>query len=63
METIIFEKTISGVKKSTHLKKNIFIIYTPRAVKIEPATSTKIDTEIVVSLPQNAKGYIASIFR
>ena len=60
METIIFEKTISGVKKSTHLKKNIFIIYTPR--EIEPATSTKIDTEIVVFLPQNAKGYVASIF-
>ena len=46
-----------------HLKKNIFIIYCPRAVKTQPATSKKVDTEIVVFLPQNAKGYVTSIFR
>ena len=46
-----------------HLKKNVFIIYFPRGVKIERATSIKIDTEIVISLPQNAKGYVTSIFR
>ena len=63
METIIFEKSSSNVKKLTHLKKNIFIIYCPRTVKIEPATSTKINTEIVVFLPQKAKGYVTSIFR
>ena len=43
-------------------KKNIFIWYCPRAVKIEPATSIKIDTEIAVFL-QNTKGYVTSIFR
>ena len=63
METIIFEKSSSNFKKPMHLKKNIFILYYPRAVKIEPATSIKIDTEIVVFLPQNAKGYVTSIFR
>ena len=46
-----------------HLKKNIFIIYYLRAVKIEPVTSIKINTEIVVFLPQNAKGYVTSIFQ
>ena len=63
METIIFEKSNSNVKKPMHLKKNIFIICFPKAVKIEPATSEKIDTEIVVFLPQKAKGYVISIFR
>ena len=62
METIIFEKSNSNIKKPMHLKKNIFIIYCLRAVKTQPATSIKVDTEIVVFLPQNAKGYITLIF-
>ena len=33
------------------------------AVKVEPATSTKIDTEIIISLPKNSKRFITSIFR
>ena len=45
------------------MKNNVFVIYSPRAVKIEPATSTKIDTEIIVSLPKKSKGFITSIFR
>ena len=44
-------------------EKNIFITYWPRAVKIEPATSTKIDTELVLLLAQNSKGFTTSIFR
>ena len=32
------------------MKNNIFIIYSLRAVKIEPGTSMKIDTTIVVFL-------------
>ena len=43
--------------------KNIFIIYCPRAIKIEPATSMKIDTEMVVFFPQNSKWFITSIFQ
>ena len=35
----------------------------PRTVKIEPATIIKIDTELVLLLPQNSKGFITSIFR
>ena len=63
METIIFEKSNSSIKEPMHLKKNLFIIYCARAVKIKSATSIKIDTEIIVVLPQNAKGYVTLIFR
>ena len=45
------------------MKKNIFIVYCPRSVRIEPATSLKIDTEMVVFLPTNSKGFVTSIFQ
>ena len=63
MEIIIFEKSSSSFKKPKHLKSNIFVIYCRRAVKIEPAASMKKDTEMVVFLPQNSKGFVTSIFR
>ena len=31
--------------------------------KTEPATSTKIDTDIIVLLPKNSKGFITSMLR
>ena len=60
---IIFEKDNFSLKNTKHLKKNVFIIYSPRAIKIEPATHVKIDTELTVFLPQNSKGFLTSIFR
>lgn len=50
-EKIIFEKDNSSVKNPRHLQKNVFILYSPRAVKIEPPTYRKIDTEITAFLP------------
>ena len=38
-------------------------MYCLRTVKIEPATSMKIDTEMVVFLLQNSKGFVTSIFQ
>ena len=60
---IIFKKSSWRVKSQDIWNKDIFIIYSPRAVKIEHATSIKIDTELVLLLPQNSKGFITSIFR
>ena len=61
---IILKRSQANVKKPNHLKKkNVFILYSPRTVKIEPATSKRIDTEIIVSLPKNSKGFVTSIFR
>ena len=62
MATIIFEKSNSNIKKPMHLKKSIFIIYCPRAVKIEPATSIKIDTEIVVFYHKTQSGMLHRYF-
>ena len=60
---IIFRRSQSKIRKTKHLKKNVFILYWPTAVKVEPASSTKIDTEIIIPLPKNSKGFITFIFR
>ena len=60
---IILKRSQANAKKPKHLKKNVIILYSPRTVKIEPATSKRIDTEIIVSLPKNSKGFVTSIFR
>ena len=36
-EKIIFKKDSSNIKKPYHLKNNVFLLYPPRNVKIEPA--------------------------
>ena len=60
---VIFERDSQGVKKPQHLQKNIFIIYSPRAVTIETANCTKIDTNIILNLPKQAKSFLTSKFR
>lgn len=59
-EKITFEKDNSSVKNPGHLQKNVFILYSPRAVKIELATYRKIDTEVTVFIPQKSKGFLTS---
>ena len=45
METF-FELDGLGIKKLSHLINNVFIVYSPRTVTIEPASSIKTDTNI-----------------
>ena len=59
----IFERDNQKVKKPMHLPKNIFIIYSPRLVTVETASSTKIDTNIILKLPKKAKAFLATKFR
>ena len=59
---IIFKRAYSRAKK-LHIDKNVFALYAPRGVNIEPATSYKIDTEIIVLLPNNSSGLVTSKFR
>ena len=61
MEAII-ERDNPRVKKPLHLQKNIFIIYSPRAVTVEMASCTKIDTNILLILPKKSKAFLASKF-
>ena len=43
------------------MKKYIFIIYSLRTVKTDPATNIQIDAEVVLFLPQKSKELITSI--
>ena len=59
-EKILYERDSFEQKNPKYLQKNVFVTYSPRVVKIKPATSIKTDTEIVVFLPQKSKGFITS---
>lgn len=59
---IVFKMSNRGVRNPKHLRKNIFIIYSSKKVKIEPSTCLNIDTEIILSLPEKSNGFVASIF-
>ena len=60
---IIFQKTSLSIKNAEHLKRKVFIVCSLRTVKIEPAACSRIDTELVLILPKNSKGFITSIFQ
>ena len=60
---ITLKRSQANVKKPKHLQKNVFILYSPRSVKIEPSSFQKTDTEIIFLLPQNSRGFVTSIFR
>ena len=59
---ITLKRSQANVKKPKHLQ-NVFLIYSPRTIKIEPSRFQKIDTEIILLLPKNSKGFVTSIFR
>ena len=57
--TIFFKKDTASTKNPKHIKRNVFIIYSPRHIKVELA---RIDTEILAFLPDNSRGFIISTF-
>ena len=59
-EKILFESDSFNQNNPKHLQKNVFIIYLPRALKIEPVTSIRIDTDMDGFLRQKSKGFISS---
>ena len=62
-DKIMFEKDNTTVKQRRHLQKNVCLHYSPRKLKIERASSKKIDTEITAFLPTNSRGFLISKFR
>ena len=60
---IILKRSHNKVKKPHHVNKNIFSLYPPRHINIEPATCSSIDTEIICILPGHSHGFITSTFR
>ena len=43
-------------------KKNVFIIYSPKHIKVELGSYRRIDIEVAVFLPPNSNGFITSRF-
>ena len=52
-----------GLKKPHHLKNNVFVIYSPKTVIIEPADSKKENTKIISHLPKEARAFVTTKFR
>ena len=62
-EKITFVKDNKRVKNSRHLQRNVFMLYSPRQLKIELVRCRKIDTEVTAFLPTNSKAFLTSKFR
>ena len=60
---ITFEKDSAQVKNPRHLERNVFMLYSPWALKIEPASCSKIDAEVTAFLPTNSSSFLTSKFR
>ena len=54
MESVL-KKTRKRAKHPRHLQRKVD--------NAEPASYVKIDTDLILSLPQNSKGFVTSIFR
>ena len=62
VQSYLIKKNSSAIKNPKHMKRNVFIIYSPRHIKIEPASFKRIDTEIDVFLFENSRGLIIPKF-
>ena len=40
------------------MERGVFVIFSPRHIKLESASYWRIDTEVVVFLPTNSRGFI-----
>ena len=60
MGTILFTKDTPSTKNPNYINRNVFIMYSPGQVKIEPASFRRIDAEILVFLPENSRDFITS---
>lgn len=52
---MILQLDRTSTKNPQHLKNNVFLIYSPETVVIEPADSTKSDTNIFPTLTKKGK--------
>ena len=59
----IFKRNNKNFKKPRHLKNLVFLLHTPRNIKICPMKYEREDTEVIVSLLKNSQGYVTSKFR
>ena len=62
MATILFKNDTTAIKNPRHMKKNVFIIYSPKDVKVELGSYRRMDIEVAVFLSPNSNGFITSRF-
>ena len=60
---LIFKRDSKNVKRPLYLKNVVFLIYAPGKITIEPMQFKQNDSNIVVNLPKDRKGYFTSIFK
>ena len=62
-DKVILKKDSKSLKKPFHLKRNVFILYAPRNITIEPTEFKRIDLGILAFIPKNGRGFVTSKFR
>ena len=62
-KNIVWKRQENSKKSKTPTKENVFLLYLPIKITIEPVTSKKIDAEVTALLAKNSGGYITSTFR
>ena len=60
---LVFMRGDQSMKKPLLLNDGVFLIYTTKKLKFPCSEFTKYDTEIVVTLPNNSRGFFCSKYR
>lgn len=60
---LVFARNGKSIRKLFLLNDGVFLIYAPRKRRFPCPEFTKYDTEIVVTLPDNLRGFFCSKYR
>ena len=61
--SLAFTRDGKPIKKPTPLNEGVVLIYAPRKLKFACSQFTKYDTEIVIILPDNSRGFFCSKYK
>ena len=62
-DKIILKKDSKTLKKPFHLKRNVFMLYAPINIKIEPTELQRIDSGVLALIPKGERGFVTSKYR
>lgn len=62
-DKIILKKDSKTSKKLFHLKRNVFMLYAPRNIKIESTEFQIIDSGVLALTPKGGRGFVASKYK
>ena len=61
--SLVFTRDGKPIKKPTPLNEGVVLIYAPRKLKFPCSEFTKYDTEIVIILPDNSRGFFCAKYK